>query len=98
MRARAWLSTLGARAALVDEEQAELAAAAIESVIHLVADQHDVRAVGDVGVVHDVDHELVENALTDPAVEDRDVAFDRDIVFREELELNLVDHGSVRFP
>jgi hypothetical protein len=79
---RAWI-------ALPAVEQAEPPFPLIEEVVGGVADQDHARSVMHVPVVGDVDHELVEHAIFDPAVKHRDEALELDILNREVLDLNL---------
>jgi hypothetical protein len=63
-------SFLGLRSAVV--QQAGTPLALVQEVIGAVADQHDARALRHVQVVRDVDDELGEEVLLDPAVKHRD--------------------------
>ena len=60
--------------ALAVVEQAEAPLALVDEVVRAVADQHDARALRHVLVVGDVDRQLGQRALLDPAVEHRESA------------------------
>ena len=90
-------------------EEAELAASLVERVDRVVTDEHDTRALGHVGVVGDVDHQLLERSLLDPAMKDgngvlepdrREHGADRVGAAQPEdaLHVHLAEHEGTRVP
>ena len=88
--------------ALAVVEQARPAFALVEEVVRTVADQHHARPLGHVPVVGDVDGQLGQRALLDPAVKYRDrrlhVERARRLRRQVNLELQLVCFHGVIVP
>src|SRR5690606_40111828 len=84
-------------APLAEVEEPAASGVLVDVIRRLVPDERDPGAVEDVTIVRDVDEDLVERTLRDPAVERRDHLRDELVVQpgREHLDLQLVrDHSA----